>query len=395
MPALPRSVQRLGVASLVLAAGLAAPALAQDGKLTVHATPQILLPGQSAQIDVMAHVPPTAYAFAAAQFDVFATAPDWTFASAGAIVGNDVLAIGVSQPHMPHIGIMADPTNPLNVWAGTFTPASDAPALVEIKAEPSLFSVYPSPLTSSFAYIEAEGGSDFVMVNPVAVGRWRAAPGEGTRIHVSDDVMIDGRIITAPNDPSPAILMALLLPAVQAAREAAVRVGFDGMPESLSVGVQVESEGRPMESLAINFTKITYQNTYEMDANFPLGVSLQIQFSCGGESVGKLVVPEGRLPFVVERVPDAIESRVGPHVRIFSGVTPRATGSSNHTSITLGLLYDGSVRISMPNGQELLADRIEVRGRMNTANNLKQLGLGVHTFEARGVESMRLTPSQR
>ncbi len=394
MLSLSRSVRRFGVASLILAAGLAAPALAQDGKLTVQASPQIVLPGQSADIQVRAHIPPTAYAFAAAQFDVFATAPSWTFASAGAIVGNDVLAIGVSQPHMPHIGIMADPSNPLDVWTGTFTPASDAPALIEIKAEPSLFSVYPSPLTSSFAYVDAEGGSDMILVNPVAVGAWRAAPGNGARIHTSDDVWVDGRIITAPNDPSPAILMALLLPAVQNAREAAVRVGFDGMPESFAVETQVVQDDFPSESLSLNFTKAAFDRAYEIDTNFPLGVGLQIQFSCDGTNVAKLVVPEGRLPFTVERVPDTVQIGVGPHVRVFSGQTQATAGASRHSGLVLAALYDGSVRIMRPNGKSFLADRIEVRGAVKHANNLRQIGLGMHTFEARGVESMRLAPRQ-
>lgn len=395
MLSLSRSVRRFGVASLILAAGLAAPALAQDAKLTVQASPQILLPGQSADITVRAHIPPTAYAFAAAQFDVFATAPSWTFASAGAIVGNDVLAIGVSQPHMPHIGIMADPTNPLDVWSGTFTPESDAPALVEIKAEPSLFSVYPSPLTSSFAYVDAEGGSDMIMVNPVAVGRWRAAPGEGTRIHASDDVWVDGKIITAPNNPSPAILMSLLLPAVQSARESATRIDFDGAPDSLKVEVQLEHEVVPTESVSFYFNKTPISSGYDVDANFPIGVSLQIQFSCAGTVAGKLVAPEGRLPFAVERVPDSVLARVGPHVRVFSGQTQAAAGASRHSGAIMVAMYDGSVRVSMPNGQEILADRIEVRGAVQHTNNIKQLGLGMHTFEARGVESMRLSPSQR
>src|SRR5580765_4568485 len=83
--------------------GLAtAAALGQDCKLSVQATPQVLYGAQSASVEVRAHFPSppapnAAYAFASALFDVHASNPMWTFASAGAIVGNDVLGISVSQ----------------------------------------------------------------------------------------------------------------------------------------------------------------------------------------------------------------------------------------------------------------------------------------------------------
>src|SRR6185295_17771153 len=138
--------------------------------LSVQATPQVLYGGQSASVNVLAHFPAPpapngAYAFASALFDVHASDPGWTFATAGAIAGNDVLGIDVGQAHSPQTGIFADPSNPLRVWRGVFEPQSNAPALVEIAADPANFSVYPSRLTSSSAERDAEGGNDFVLVN--------------------------------------------------------------------------------------------------------------------------------------------------------------------------------------------------------------------------------------
>src|SRR6185369_8877317 len=70
----------------------------QDCKLSIQASPQVLYSGQSANVNVLAHFPKPpspggAYAFASSTFDVHASDPMWTWATAGAIVGNDVLGI--------------------------------------------------------------------------------------------------------------------------------------------------------------------------------------------------------------------------------------------------------------------------------------------------------------
>ena len=92
-----------GLVLFALAAGMVpAAGLAQDCKLSVQATPQVLYTGQKARVNVLAHfpAPPTPnapYAFASAAFDVLATDPQWSFVSDGAILGSDVLGIEVGQ----------------------------------------------------------------------------------------------------------------------------------------------------------------------------------------------------------------------------------------------------------------------------------------------------------
>ena len=92
-----QSIRRSLMKCFVHAAGLAAAmngavALAVDCKLSVQASPPVLTSGQTANVDVFAHFPsPPAlnapYAFASASFDVLASHPAWSLASAGAIVG--------------------------------------------------------------------------------------------------------------------------------------------------------------------------------------------------------------------------------------------------------------------------------------------------------------------
>ncbi|MBX9735520.1 MAG: hypothetical protein K2X32_01220, partial [Phycisphaerales bacterium] len=261
-----RDPSRIAALALVAAAGALglcdSAAMAQDCKLSVHASPNIIYAGQSASVDVQAEFPANHYAFGAAQFNVLSTHPAWTFTTGGVVAGDDVFNIVASQPHTPWTGVFANPANPYRVWRGALTPTSKSPALVEISADPQAFSIYPNRRTRSWIAGDVEGGNDFVMFNPLSAGKWVAAPGAGTEIEVrgggGDDVLIGGR--TSYDDDN-AILMGLVLPAVQVIRESTARVGFDRTPESYTTSVQVLGEhGRPMESLTINFTKIEYQN---------------------------------------------------------------------------------------------------------------------------------------
>ncbi len=157
------------VLALGAVAGMAATsgqALAQDCKLSVHASPCVLYTGQSAAVDVLAHFPSSMYAFASAQFDVDATLPMWSFAASDVIAGPSVQGMSVSQSHAPQRGVYANPANLYRVWRGAFTPLTDEPALVEITADPSAISVYPSRLTSSSVPGVVTVGSDLVFVNP-------------------------------------------------------------------------------------------------------------------------------------------------------------------------------------------------------------------------------------
>lgn len=399
---------------LACSAGMAAcvmgSAMAQEGKLPMGALPEVIRMGETSQVNVFAAFANTMYAFAGAEFDIGAVAGAgagvWSFASDGVIFGDQVWGIDVGQAHAPQIGVLADPANPLRVWNGRYTATSAVPALVELRAFPSSFDVYPSKQTSSSVPCEMEGGNAFIMVNPLSVGQWAAVPGRGTEARVHDDVWVDGQIITGEN-PSAAILMALLLPAIQSAPEGGgegVRVAFDGLPTQLTHQVQVSrGQGKPSLSVDIGITKIE-------DNNQPTGFVLsgsesgtkraEVQGFLGGVYVASGDMnhtgERGQPRLVVERVPDEIHVRVGPHVKVFGG--------GNESELIWTLVYDKPVQVQMGNSDwrnyRVSVDTIEVRkpvrepGSVKNINNLKQIGLGMHVFEAKGVRNMRLGPVQ-
>ncbi len=379
---------------------------AQDCKITVHASPQIVYAGQSASVNVLAEFPAAVYAFASAQFNVHSTHPAWSFVSGGVVVGDDVLNIAASQAHMPQQGVFAHPANPYRVWHGVLTPTSNAPALIEVTADPLGFSMYPNRLTSSSVACDADGGSDLVFVNPIRVGQWVAAPGSGVEVRSHDDVWVDGRIITGEN-PSPAILMGLLLPAIQSAREAATRVGFDGVPDTFAARVQVRSgSDRPMESLAINFTKIEYnvaRPALGLRAEVPSGRAAKFAAFRGGVRVaeGEIDPSGGDAPRVPSIAVAEVPAQIGASVE--GGLV--YSGESGGMLMSWNLRYDRPI-IAQARGRDgravpISIDRIEViapvvddQNRTRSKQDYEQVGLGAITFEATGVRSMCLTPSQ-
>lgn len=380
----------LSILAMAGAAVLPAAAVAQGTRLSARATPQILLPGQSAAVDVLARIPSTTYAVASAQFHVHASAPRWTGSTSGSVFGDDVLGAIYCQAHVPQAGIFADASNPLRVWRGVFTPDSAGPALVEVKPEPLAFSIYPSRLTSSWAPLDpvqigVQPG--LIFVNPALVGGWVAAPGAGTSISVSDDVVVDGRIITGP-EPAP-IIMGLLLPAVQKVRDAAVRVAFESAPQVLTAQVQAQRDGIPCESFSLNFTKATFDQSYEARAESSAGGPAWITAFRGGVRVAAGDVSGGGPLFALTSTPDVVETRIGPRVRVFGGRVLDA-------GFMWTVRFDQPVVIRFPGGPVLTADVVEIGGPgASSSNNLRQLGLGCHSFEAAGVQRMTLIPRQR
>lgn len=399
----------IGAAAIAPAAAVAfAPAaVAQDCKLSVQVSPQVITSGQSAGVRVWAHFPTPpapggAYAFASSNFDVHASLPAWTFAAAGAIVGSDVLGISAGQAHQPQLGNPADPSNPIRIWNGVLRPLAAGPALVEIEADPADFFVYPSKLTSSSVERDAEGGSNYVFVNPIAVGKWLAAPGEGSTMRTSgDDVIVDGRIITGEDWASASV--GVVPTGSVTFFDSSMRVAFSEEPESFTATAQARSgDDFPTEDVSFNFARADvpiYGRAYVGGANFSLadGSVRFIAFEGfrGGVSVavgdldgdGREQVPS----LAVVSLPQVIEAHAGVG-RLYS--TDRGT--------TWTLRYDEPVRalVRGPNGQaqRVELDRIDIyavreaQAPQRMQNNLRQLSLGCHVFEAEGVRQMAITP---
>jgi len=438
---------------VVASAALIQPvsARAAEGKLSVQASPQVIYNGQSAQVNVFAHFagPPAPYAFASSTFDIHASEPAWTFASTGAIVGNDVFAATASQAHMPQLGTFANPSNPYRVWHGAYTPQSNAPALIEIEANPIDFSVYPSKFTSSSASCPAVGGSDFILANPLRIGRrWLAAPGQGTSIQIHDDVIADGQIITGENwnsvsvgllptgstgRGSYAIMHGAVDPALTPSDtnngrtwsgpivlSSSSTIGFSSQPVTFTATVQLLGAGDDVYqwdpgdgndtadpgpqrsrigSLTVTFSGLE-TGGYAVGGHFVLADgsvrSLRYTGFTGGITVaaGDLDgdANDGVPGLVVSSLPKTLDARTG---RLYVG---------SETGVWR-LAYDQPIVafVRGPNGQSMPATIhfIEVAGGSvdgpavptPSSNNLRQMSLGVHHFEAKGAQQMTIKPT--
>lgn len=376
---------------------LASPLRADDCILEVQANPPIVLSGQSAQVNVLAHFPASGYAFAEADFDVLATQPQWTYASSGVIAGANVVGMHVEQAHSPQLGILADPSNPIRLWTGLFSPASDAPAFVSVVAAPTAFAYYPGVLTPSSVPCAAAPGQSWIFANPLYVGKVAGAPGAGTTLETGPESFV-------ASSTSDEILIALLLPAVQNPRKGGVGLEFDRPPHSLEFRVHDSDSRVAFDEVSFNYEKIPWNYSGDRDEGYaaslqglPDGTPVEVEVLRRGRRLARFRGESGPTLFSVSRLPDALsaETRLQPRTGWgassyqygFDGTFLDSAGHAGGVNVAFG---DGSVRF--------LSDATEVRvlaRRPVAANNLKQLGLGCHSVAARGVSRLTLTPFTR
>ncbi|MBL8901546.1 MAG: hypothetical protein JNM84_28220 [Planctomycetes bacterium] len=364
-----RSSSSFSVAARVfgLAAALSfAPALAQDCQLAVRADRLAIAPGEIARVHVFARFPVSAYAFASAQFRVFADLAGWLVVSSGVVIGDDVFNINVSQNHQPFLGVIADPSNPRNIWTGQFQPSDWTPRLVRFESSPIAFSVYPNLLTPTTAPCVADPTRDYLLVNPQRVARFGVAPGEGTAIQRTGLSQIRAQGPGA----SAGILIGLLLPAVQKGEEGPRFVLRSGTPleqveQSLVPAPDVEAH--PVAVLAWARTNGSSAGGVRVSAGDIHGV--EFQFFRGGVRVGSTAGARGALVCALPELPRTYSSRI---------LHDRRAG---RTHVVGRGEFAREQTLSIPGLGAIVCDTIEAHA---VQHNLKQLGIGMHVYETRG-----------
>ncbi|MEQ8844794.1 MAG: GC-type dockerin domain-anchored protein [Phycisphaerales bacterium] len=289
-----------------LAAGFTPTAAAQDAGLRTHLSDSIISTGDIVDVEVYGYFPATGFALASVDFDLHASGPAWLSASSGVIAGPSVLGGFFEQAHDPASGVLADPANPMLIWRGEFRPSAPGPAFLAMSASANQFLYYPSDLTSSPASVDdPKPGRAWLMVDPIMIeGVGAVAPGKGTGI----DVLPGGTLVAEPREDE--VLIGLLLPAVQAAREAARRTRTTNEPRTSSSQIQVVREPEPatggpapIDTIAMNYTRVD-SGLYEVDIDATLGLTGVLKCLIGDD--GRLICASVGSPIFFGRVPSCL-----------------------------------------------------------------------------------------
>jgi hypothetical protein len=315
-PLLGRSLK---LAAIVAAAGSSAALAADECRLSIESDRSVMAFGETVTVRSLAHFPASGFAFAHAAFDIQSSHPTWLSASDGVIAGASVLGIEASQLHEPFGGQVADPSNPFHVWTGQWTPPSPGPKLVKFETLPQAFSYYPSAMTPSSVSCDAEAWRSYLWVEPMDVGGFgQIAPGEGTGLEQTDPT----GFVVEP-DLEEAILIGLLLPAVQKVREAPQsHTSFSQQPEAfrhtLLLKPDASASALPSEQITMGYTAAEW--TYN---NMPIEVKeLVIRTPVSGAAINWSICRWNSVdaadycfftteePIQIERVPDRTEARI-------------------------------------------------------------------------------------
>lgn len=374
-------------AALVAVAGLSASA--QPSELRIKASPRVVLPGTSARIDVSATIPSSAYALASVDMSVHAPGPAWGYVTSGVAAGGDVLGVSFFQPHAPWLGVMADPANPAHVWTGRYTPASPGPAFIKIEAVPTSLEYYPDILTGSTFQDRPASVSTTIFVNPMRMGPYAAAPGEGDSMRVAS-----GAFAAADEDDDEAILIGMLLPAVQKVREAEGTVCFDKRPTSLALDAEATGMERT-QIQSLNFARVEFRDNpngsgrFKMAAEPPPGAALRVYLVMHDGKREEVPVVQGRIPIELNEIPPVIAARIEPEER------PGYVSLGWHFSSAPSNSRPGGVNVLMADGSVRFVKDAIVVTHYGTRNNLKQFGLASVSYESTGASCMTVKPTSR